>query len=130
LYHTILYYKIDDHPPVLLVSIIDNSRLHIELLNHIYDVSTPLPMNQWHHVSIAHHLSRSEGIKIMINGSLVVVLISSKLSSHDKRNHHAIISSGGDFFVGQTIRTINVTSISTTEDFEFDTQRAFYGEIA
>jgi hypothetical protein len=121
---------LDDTLPVLLVSLIDSSRLHVELLNNIYDVSIPLAMEQWHHIGIAHNLSRSEGIKIMINGSLVVVLISSKNSRYDKRNFQQIIDSGGDLFVGQAIHRRNLSSISMTEDREFDIQRAFYGEIA
>ena len=64
----------------------------------------------------------------MINGSLVVVLISTRISRYEKRNHRTIIDSGGDFFVGQAIGTTNLTSM--IGDFEFDTQRAFYGEIA
>jgi hypothetical protein len=102
----------------------------MELLNHIYDVSTPLVINQWHHIAIAHDLSRSDAIKILINGSLVVVLISSKNVRYDKRNHQTIIGSGGDFFVGQAIRTTNLIGISTTGDTDFDNQRAFYGELA
>ncbi|CAF2940230.1 unnamed protein product [Rotaria sp. Silwood2] len=145
--HTILFYKtgiiiflimysytsliiIDDTQPVLLVSLIENSRLHVELLNSIYDVSIPLSLEQWHHISIAHNLSHSENIKIMINGTRVVVLVSSKTYRYEKRNYQTIIDSGGDFFVGQAIRTTNLTSNSMTGDFEFDTQRAFYGEIA
>ncbi|CAF0804146.1 unnamed protein product [Rotaria sordida] len=128
--HTILFYKTDDAQPVLLVSFIDNSRLHVELLNNIYDVSIPLSLEQWHHISITHNLSESDNIRIMINGTRVVVLISSKTYRYEKRNHQTIIDSGGDFFVGQALRTTNLTSNSMTGDFEFDIQRAFYGEIA
>jgi hypothetical protein len=124
------YFLLDDTPPVLLVSLIDNSRLHIELLNNIFDVSNPLAMEQWHHIGIAHNLSRSEGIKIMINGSYVVVLISSKNIRNNKKNSPTIIDSGGDLFVGQAIQRTNLSRISMTEDSEFDSQRAFYGEIA
>lgn len=128
--HFKLYFiLLDDTLPVLLVSLIDNSRLHVELLNNIYDVSFPLAMNQWHHIGIAHNLSRNEGIKIMINGSLVVVLISSKISSYKKRTSPTIIDSGGDLYVGQTIHRTNLSGISMTESREFDTQRAFYGEL-
>jgi hypothetical protein len=87
-------------------------------------------MEQWHHIAIAHNLSRNDGIKIMVNGSVVVVLISNKVSRYDKRKYQTIIDSGGDFFVGQAIGTTNVTSNSMTGDFEFDIQRAFYGEMA
>jgi hypothetical protein len=145
--HTILFYKtglkiffiiyfyksfviLDDNHPVLLVSLIDSSRLHVELLNNIYDVSIPLAMEQWHHIGIAHNLSRSEGIKIMINGSLVVVLISSKTHQYKRRNSQTIIDSGGDLFVGQTIHQKNLSSISMTEDREFDIKQALNGEIA
>jgi hypothetical protein len=114
---------------VLLVSLIDGSRLHVELLNNVYDVSMPLAMEQWHHIGIAHNLARNEGIKIMINGSLVVVLISSK-NHNTRRNSPRIIDSGGDLFVGQAIDRANASSTSMIEDSIFDIQRAFYGEIA
>jgi len=87
-------------------------------------------MEQWHHIGIAHNLSRNDGIKIMINGSLVVVLISSKIPQYKKQNFQTIIDSGGDLFVGQAIQRTNLSSISMTEDSDFDIQRAFYGEIA
>jgi len=66
----------------------------------------------------------------MINGSLVVVLISSKNQPNTRRNSPRIIDSGGDLFVGQAIDRTNASSISMTEDGIFDTRRAFYGEIA
>jgi hypothetical protein len=66
----------------------------------------------------------------MINGSLVVVIISSKSIRNEKKSHSTIIVSGGYFFVGQAIRTIDSTSISMTGDFQFDDQKAFYGELA
>jgi hypothetical protein len=65
----------------------------------------------------------------MINGSLVVVMMSSKTVRNENKPHSSIIVSGGYFFVGQAILTTDVTKISMTGDFEFDTQRAFYGEI-
>ena len=121
---------LDDPHPVLLVSLIDSSRLHVELLNNIYDVSMPLALEQWHHVSIAHHLAGNDPIKIMINGSLVVVLISTKASRFDQRNSAKIIDGGGDLFVGQAIQRMNTSSISMTDDGDFDNRRAFYGELA
>lgn len=122
-------YCLDDAQPALVVSLTDNSRLHVELLNNIYDVSIPLAVEQWHHIVIAHNLSQSDSIRILINGSRVVVFISSKPYRYEKRNNQPIIDSSGNFFVGQAMRTINITSNSMKSDFEFDTQRAFYGEI-
>ena len=87
-------------------------------------------MEQWHHIGVAHNLARNEGIKIMINGSLVVVLISSRTQSYAKRNPPRFIDSGGDLFVGQAIDRTNASSIIMTDDSIFDTQRAFYGEMA
>ena len=87
-------------------------------------------MDQWHHIGIAHNLSRTEGVKVLINGTLVVVLISTKPSRYNKRTIPTIIDSGGDLVVGQAIYRTNLSSISTTEDSEFDLQRAFYGEMA
>ncbi|UJR35373.1 hypothetical protein I4U23_028130 [Adineta vaga] len=49
---------------------------------------------------------------------------------HGKRKHQTMIPSGGDFYVGQTIRPKNLTQTSTTGDVEFDHQRALHGEIA
>lgn len=145
--HTILFYKtglylafylfwkfsslfLDDPLPVLLVSLIDSSRLHVELLNNIYDVSMPLALEQWHHISIAHNLAGNDPIKISINGSLVVVLISSKFSRHDQKSSAKLIDSGGDLFVGQAIRRTNISSMSMTDDGDFDIRQAFYGELA
>ncbi|CAF1216788.1 unnamed protein product [Rotaria magnacalcarata] len=127
--HTILFYKTDDTQSVLLVSLIDNARLHVELLDDIYDVPVPLSREQWHHIAIAHNLSQSENIKILINGTRVILLTSSRHYRHQTRNQQRIIDSGGDLFVGQTIRTTNLTSNSMTGDLEFDNQRTFYGEI-
>lgn len=115
---------------MLLVAVVDNARLHVELLNHAYDTSEPLTLNHWHHIAIAHQLADSEAIKIMINGSLIVVRISTRISSQSRRKQPNTISSGGDFFVGQTIRPKNSTSLRSTGDFEFDGPRAFLGEIA
>ena len=112
---------------MVLVSLTESSRLHVEILNNVYDVSTPLALEQWHHVAIAHNLSRSENIKIMINSSMMVVLISSKTA---RSNRPKAIDSGGDFFVGQAIRPTNFTGTSISGDLEFDSQRAFYGELA
>jgi hypothetical protein len=115
---------------VLLVSLTDHLRVHVEILDYTYDMSIPLAVEQWHHVAIAHNLSRSEGIKMMINGSLVVVMISSKIVRTDKRTRPTVIDSGGDLFIGQAIRPSNFTSTSITGDLEFDISRAFFGELA
>ena len=67
----------------------------------------------------------------MLNGKRVIVLISSKINGYNTESHKtAIIDSGGDFFVGQAIHMRNLKSKSATSDYEFDTERAFYGEIA
>ena len=103
----------------------------MQLLNYVYEISTPLAVEQWHHISITQNLSRSESIRIMINGSRVVVLTLPKINQYNRKFHETIIDSGGDFFVGQAIRTTtNFTTISMTGDFEFDEQNAFYGEIS
>lgn len=149
-YQTILYYRtgskaftqflwsqrtnsfvcLDETHPVLLVSLTDSFRLHIQILNHLYDTSTPLAVEQWHHIAIAHNLARHDHIKIMINGSLVLVLMSSKNSRNDRRHRVPVIDGGGDFLVGQFIRPTHLTSNNIIGDLEFDTSRAFYGEIA
>ena len=121
---------LDDPLPVLLVSLIDSSRLHVELLNNIYDISLPLALEQWHHISIAHNLVGNDPIKININGSLVVVLISSKATRVDRKTSTKTIASGGNLFVGQAIRQTNTLSTSMTDDGDFDSRRAFYGELA
>ncbi|CAF0780051.1 unnamed protein product [Adineta ricciae] len=128
-HHTILYYKTDESLPVLLVSIIENARLHVEILNHVYDVSISLILNEWQHIAIAHHLSGSKEISIRINGSPVVTLISTRILPHGRRKQ-TTISGGGDFFVGQTARPRNVTRMSTAGDIEFDHKQAFRGEIS
>lgn len=120
---------LDDVLPVLLVSLIDNSRLHVELLDNIYDVSNPLTIEHWHHISIAHNLARNDGIKILVNGSLVVFFISSKPTRYHKRTIPISIDSGGDLIVGQALRLTNQSSISMTEDSDFDQQQAFIGEL-
>lgn len=86
-------------------------------------------MEQWHHISIAHNLARNDGIKILINGSLVVVFISSKSNRYHKGTVPTSIDSGGDLIVGQSLRLSNQSSISMTNDGDFDLQRAFVGEI-
>ena len=120
---------LDDVLPVLLVSLIDNSRLHVELLDNIYDVSNPLTIEHWHHISIAHNLARNDGIKILVNGSLVVFFISSKPTRYHKRTIPISIDSGGDLIVGQALRLTNQSSMSMTEDSDFDQQQAFIGEL-
>ena len=120
----------DDVHPVLLVSLTENFRLHVQILNHLYDMSTPLAVEQWHHVAIAHHLARHDHIKIMINSSLVLVLMSTKSSRNERRPRSAVLDGGGDFVVGQNLRPTNFTSANTIGDLEFDASRAFYGELA
>ena len=122
-------FVLDDADSVLLVSLTPNLRLHVEVLNRIYDVSVPLAIDQWHHVTIAHHLSRRDEIKIMLNSSLVLVLISSKRQHADRRDQFTVIDSGGELFVGQAVHPTNLTGTSITGDLEFDMQRAFHGEI-
>ena len=95
----------------------------------MYDVSISLIPNEWQHIAIAHHLSGSKEISIRINGSPVVTLISSRILPHGRRKQ-TTISSGGDFFVGQTARPRNVTRTSTAGDIEFDHKQAFRGEIS
>ena len=122
-------FVLDDADTVLLVSLTSNLRLNVKVWNRIYDVSVPLASDQWHHVTIAHHLSRRDEIKIMLNSSLVLVLISSNRQHSDRRDQFIAIDSGGELFVGQAARPRNTTGTSMTGDLEFDMQRAFHGEI-
>lgn len=121
---------LDDILPVLLVSVTEYSHLHVEILNRVYDTSMSLAAEEWHHVAIAHNLFRADEIKIMINGSLVVVLTSPENAYDHRRSRLRVIDSGGDFFVGQMLPTTNTSSIATSVDLEFDSRRALFGELA
>lgn len=120
---------LDDVSSALLVSLTESGWLRIEILNNVYYPSIPLIAEKWNHVAIAHHLSRSEQIKVMVNGTSAVVRIEQNSMREERRTRLHMLDGGGDLFVGQALASTSNTSGTTIGELEFDSHRAFHGEI-